>query len=96
MSKENKITEEVAVDPVVINIEDGEGNTRSWKQSECSEYQLQLIRELEPISKDLISLEQKFAEINRNKQYRLDDFIAAGKEEVVVDNPEQNPIPEEK
>ena len=96
MSKENKITEEVVVDPVVINIKDEDGNTRSWKQSECSEYQLQLIRELEPISKDLIALEQKFAEINRNKQYRLDDFIAAGKEEVVVDNPEQNPIPEEK
>ena len=48
------------------------------------------------ISKDLISLEQKFAEINRNKQYRLDDFMAAAKEEVVVDNPEQNPISEEK
>ena len=96
MSKENKITEEVAVDPVVINIADEDGNTRSWKQSECTEYQLQLIRELEPISKDLIALEQKFAEINRNKQYRLDDFMAAAKEEVVVDNPEQNPIPEEK
>ena len=97
MSKDNKKTaEEVVVDPVVININDEDGNTRSWKQSECSEYQLQLIRELEPISKDLIALEQKFAEINRNKQYRLDDFMAAGKEEVVVDNPEQNPIPEEK
>ena len=97
MSKDNKKTaEEVVVDPVVININDEDGNTRSWKQSECTEYQLQLIRELEPISKDLVALEQKFAEINRNKQYRLDDFMAAGKEEVVVDNPEQNPIPEEK
>ena len=94
MSKENKKTEEeVIVDPVVININDDEGNTRSWKQSECTEYQLQLIRELEPISKDLIALEQKFAEINRNKQYRLDDFIAADKEEVVVSNPEQDPNP---
>ena len=98
MSKENKVTEEVVVDPIVININDEDGNTRSWKQSECSEYQLRLIRELEPISKDLVALEQKFAEINRNKQYRLDDFIAAGnaQDEVVVDNPEQNPIPEEK
>ena len=97
MSKDSKKTaEEVVVDPVVINIKDEDGNTRSWKQSECTEYQLQLIRELEPISKDLVALEQKFAEINRNKQYRLDDFMAAGKEEVVVDNPEQNPIPEEK
>jgi len=94
MNDKSKKTEEVVVDPIVININDEEGNTRSWKQSECSEYQLQLIRELEPISKDLVALEQKFAEINRNKQYRLDDFMAAAKEEVVVDNPEQNPITE--
>ena len=94
----NKVNtkEEVVVDPIVININDEKGGTRSWKQSECSEYQLQLIRELEPISKDLVALEQKFAEINRNKQYRLDDFMAAAKEEVVVANPEQNPITEKK
>ncbi len=81
MNDKNKKTEkEVVVDPVVINIEDNDGNVRSWKQSECTEHQLQLIRELEPISKDLIALENKFAEVNRNKQYRLDDFIAAGNE----------------
>ena len=78
--KNKKTEEEVVVDPVVINIEDNDGNVRSWKQSECTEHQLHLIRELEPISKDLIALENKFAEVNRNKQYRLDDFIAAGKE----------------
>ncbi len=81
MNDKNKKTEdEVIVDPVVINIEDGEGNVRSWKQSECTEHQLQLIRELEPISKALVNLETEFARVNRDKQYRLDDFIAAGKE----------------
>ena len=81
MSEENNKTEdEVIVDPVVINIKDGEGNVRSWKQSECTEHQLQLIRELEPISKALVNLETEFARVNRDKQYRLDDFIAAGKE----------------
>ena len=80
MNDKTKITEEeVVVDAVVIYIEGSDG-VRSFKQSECSEYQLQLIRELEPISKDLIALENKFAEINRNKQYRLDDFIANSKE----------------
>lgn len=86
--KSKKSEEEVIVDPVVINIEDNEGNVRTWKQSECTEHQLQLIRELEPISKDLVALEQKFAEINRNKQYRLDDFIAAGQTTKTV-NPEE-------
>ena len=81
MNDKNKKTEdEVIVDPVVINIKDGEGNVRSWKQSECTEHQLQLIRELEPISKALVNLETEFARVNRDKQYRLDDFIAAGKE----------------
>ena len=60
--KNKKTEEEVVVDPVVINIEDNDGNVRSWKQSECTEHQLQLIRELEPISKDLIALENKFAD----------------------------------
>ena len=77
MNDKNKKTEEVVEDPVVINIE---GNVRSWKQSECTEHQLQLIRELEPISKALVNLETEFARVNRDKQYRLDDFIAAGKE----------------
>jgi|TARA_R100001443_G_scaffold69282_1_gene77856 hypothetical protein len=80
MNDKNKKTEEVVEDPVVINIEDGEGNVRSWKQSECTEHQLQLIRELEPISKALVDLETEFARVNRDKQYRLDDFIAAGNE----------------
>jgi|TARA_R100000742_G_C4257534_1_gene75395 hypothetical protein len=80
MNDKNKKTEEVVEDPVVINIEDGEGNVRSWKQSECTEHQLQLIRELEPISKALVNLETEFARVNRDKQYRLDDFIAAGNE----------------
>jgi len=80
MNDKNKKTEEAVEDPVVINIEDGEGNVRSWKQSECTEHQLQLIRELEPISKALVNLENEFARVNRDKQYRLDDFIAAGNE----------------
>jgi len=80
MNDKNKKAEEVVEDPVVINIEDGEGNVRSWKQSECTEHQLQLIRELEPISKALVNLETEFARVNRDKQYRLDDFIAAGNE----------------
>jgi len=80
MNDKNKKTEEAVEDPVVINIEDGEGNVRSWKQSECTEHQLQLIRELEPISKALVNLETEFARVNRDKQYRLDDFIAAGNE----------------
>jgi hypothetical protein len=78
--KNKKTEEEVVVDPVVINIEDNDGNVRSWKQSECTEHQLQLIRELEPISKALVNLETEFARVNRDKQYRLDDFIAVGKE----------------
>ena len=86
--KNKKTEEEVVVDPVVINIEDNDGNVRSWKQSECTEHQLQLIRELEPISKDLIALENKFAEVNRNKQYRLDDFIAA-RNEAEAEQPEE-------
>tara|TARA_R100001369_G_scaffold23874_1_gene43782 strand:+ start:1758 stop:2045 length:288 start_codon:yes stop_codon:yes gene_type:complete len=93
MSKENK-TEEMETDPVVITIAGEGGNARSWKRSECNEHQLELIRELEPIGHDLLAITKKFNEINRNKQYRVEDFIAASKEEVVVDNPEQNPITE--
>jgi hypothetical protein len=33
MNDKNKKTEEVVEDPVVINIEDGEGNVRSWKNN---------------------------------------------------------------
>jgi len=46
----------------------------------------------------LADLEKEFLIQNRNKQFRIDAFmqLEAAKEEVVVDNPEQNPIPEEK
>mgnify|MGYP003624926511 FL=1 len=95
MGKEKK--EEKVIDPVVITIKDPDGNERAWKRSECNEHQLELIRELEPIGHDLIAITKKFNEVNRNKEYRIRDFVAAGNdEEMVVDNPEQNPIPEEK
>ena len=41
--KNKKTEEEVVVDPVVINIEDNDGNVRSWKQSECTQTTLAAI-----------------------------------------------------
>ena len=96
MSKEKNIDK--VEDPVMMVVNGSDGNSRSWKKSECNEHQLKLIEELKPISEALLELENNFARINRDKQYRIDDFVAAcNEEEVVVDNPEQNPNkPEEK
>ena len=96
MTKEKKV--EVEQEQIVLTITGENDQARSWKNSDLNDEQRVLVSELQPIGQRLADLEKEFLIQNRNKQFRIDAFmqLEAAKEEVVVDNPEQNPIPEEK
>ena len=96
MAKEKKV--EIEQEEIVLTITGENDQARSWKNSDLNDEQRVLVSELQPIGQRLADLEKEFLIQNRNKQFRIDAFmqLEAAKEEVVVDNPEQNPIPEEK
>ena len=96
MAKEKKV--EIEQEQIVLTITGENDQARSWKDSDLNDEQRVLVSELQPIGQRLADLEKEFLIQNRNKQFRIDAFmqLEAAKEEVVVDNPEQNPIPEEK
>jgi hypothetical protein len=96
MTKEKKV--EIEQEQIVLTITGENDEARSWKNSDLNDEQRVLVSELQPIGQRLADLEKEFLTQNRNKQFRIDAFmqLEAAKEEVVVDNPEQNPIPEEK
>ena len=96
MTKEKKV--EIEQEQIVLTITGENDQARSWKNSDLNDEQRVLVSELQPIGQRLADLEKEFLTQNRNKQFRIDAFmqLEAAKEEVVVDNPEQNPIPEEK
>jgi hypothetical protein len=96
MAKEKKV--EIEQEQIVLTITGENDQARSWKNSDLNDEQRVLVSELQPIGQRLADLEKEFSIQNRNKQFRIDAFmqLEAAKEEVVVDNPEQNPIPEEK
>jgi|TARA_R110000744_G_C18934741_1_gene513602 hypothetical protein len=96
MAKEKKV--EIEQEQIVLTITGENDQARSWKNSDLNDEQRVLVSELQPIGQRLADLEKEFLIQNRNKQFRIDAFmqLEAAKEEVVVDNPEQNPIPEEK
>tara|TARA_R110002074_G_scaffold146381_1_gene295848 strand:- start:614 stop:904 length:291 start_codon:yes stop_codon:yes gene_type:complete len=96
MTKEKKV--EIEQEQIVLTITGENDQARSWKNSDLNDEQRVLVSELQPIGQILADLEKEFLTQNRNKQFRIDAFmqLEAAKEEVVVDNPEQNPIPEEK
>jgi len=96
MTKEKKV--EIEQEQIVLTITGENDQARSWKNSDLNDEQRVLVSELQPIGQRLADLEKEFLIQNRNKQFRIDAFmqLEAAKEEVVVDNPEQNPIPEEK
>tara|TARA_R110002126_G_scaffold236706_1_gene380300 strand:+ start:149 stop:439 length:291 start_codon:yes stop_codon:yes gene_type:complete len=96
MTKEKKV--EIEQEQIVLTITGENDQARSWKNSDLNDEQRVLVSELQPIGQRLADLEKEFSIQNRNKQFRIDAFmqLEAAKEEVVVDNPEQNPIPEEK
>ena len=101
MTKENEVieVEELNQDEVVLTITGNDSQARSWKNSDLNDEQRVLVSELQPIGQRLADLEKEYAMHNRNKQFRIDAFmkLEATKEEVMIDNPEQNPsIPEEK
>jgi hypothetical protein len=95
MTKEKKV--EIEQEQIVLTITGENDQARSWKNSDLNDEQRVLVSELQPIGQRLADLEKEFSIQNRNKQFRIDAFmqLEAAKEEVVVDNPEQNPIPEE-
>ena len=96
MAKEKKV--EIEQEQIVLTITGENDQARSWKNSDLNDEQRVLVSELQPIGQRLADLEKEFLTQNRNKQFRIDAFmqLEAAKEEVVVDNPEQNPITEEK
>lgn len=96
MTEEKKV--EIEQEQIVLTITGENDQARSWKNSDLNDEQRVLVSELQPIGQRLADLEKEFLTQNRNKQFRIDAFmqLEAAKEEVVVDNPEQNPIPEEK
>jgi hypothetical protein len=96
MAKEKKV--EIEQEQIVLTITGENDQARSWKNSDLNDEQRVLVSELQPIGQRLADLEKEFLIQNRNKQFRIDAFmqLEAAKEEVVVDNPEQNPITEEK
>ena len=96
MTKEKKV--EIEQEQIVLTITGENDQARSWKNSDLNDEQRVLVSELQPIGQRLADLEKEFLIQNRNKQFRIDAFmqLEAAKEEVVVDNPEQNPITEEK
>jgi hypothetical protein len=96
MAKEKKV--EIEQEQIVLTITGENDQARSWKNSDLNDEQRVLVSELQPIGQRLADLEKEFSIQNRNKQFRIDAFmqLEAAKEEVVVDNPEQNPITEEK
>jgi hypothetical protein len=96
MTKEKKV--EIEQEQIVLTITGENDQARSWKNSDLNDEQRVLVSELQPIGQRLADLEKEFSIQNRKKQFRIDAFmqLEAAKEEVVVDNPEQNPIPEEK
>ena len=96
MAKEKKV--EIEQEQIVLTITGENDQARSWKNSDLNDEQRVLVSELQPIGQRLADLEKEFLIQNRNKQFRIDAFmqLEAAKEEVVVDNPEQNPIPEKK
>ena len=96
MTKEKKV--EIEQEQIVLTITGENDQARSWKNSDLNDEQRVLVLELQPIGQRLADLEKEFLIQNRNKQFRIDAFmqLEAAKEELVVDNPEQNPIPEEK
>ena len=96
MTKEKKV--EIEQEQIVLTITGENDQARSWKNSDLNDEQRVLVSELQPIGQRLADLEKEFSIQNRNKQFRIDAFmqLEAAKEEVVVDNPEQNPITEEK
>ena len=96
MAKEKKV--EIEQEQIVLTITGENDQARSWKDSDLNDEQRVLVSELQPIGQRLADLEKEFLIQNRNKQFRIDAFmqLEAAKEEVVVDNPEQNPITEEK
>ena len=96
MAKEKKV--EIEQEQIVLTITGENDQARSWKNSDLNDEQRVLVSELQPIGQRLADLEKEFLIQNRNKQFRIDAFmqLEAAKEEVVVDNPEQNPISEEK
>ncbi len=95
MTKEKKV--EIEQEQIVLTITGENDQARSWKNSDLNDEQRVLVSELQPIGQRLADLEKEFLIQNRNKQFRIDAFmqLEAAKEEVVVDNPEQNPISEE-
>ena len=96
MAKEKKV--EIEQEQIVLTITGENDQARSWKNSDLNDEQRVLVSELQPIGQRLADLEKEFLIQNRNNQFRIDAFmqLEAAKEEVVVDNPEQNPITEEK